>query len=287
MSLRAQPLFGQQRHSLSGVRRTTLRRGEHTRKLNDKPAHLKSPPADGAPRRGAVSPPPCQPVPRGQREMSLQSVATLVVWLGCLAIGWLGLALPYHRPVPPAKTLEPIQAELLNVELTDDPLPVPDETLPLPAKPALPPPLLEPVVAPPSPPMQALAEPGPAIAFPVPVEKPAVVVEASQAGRTAPAAIPVAPAPAPVVQSLTHGSGEGKQPSPTYPRRALREGQEGTVAVRFSVGEDGRVLSTEAVSPSPWPLLNAEALRVIRERWRFRPGTLRLYEVAIHFELRK
>jgi periplasmic protein TonB len=219
--------------------------------------------------------------------MPLQSIATLVVWLGCLAIGCLGLALPYDRPIPPAKTPEPIQAELLNVELTDDPLPPPDETLPSPARPALPPPLMEPVAAPPSLPMQVLAEPSPAIAFSVPVQEPAIVVEANQAARTAPAAAPVAPALAPVVQSLTHGSGEGKQPSPAYPRRALREGQEGTVAVRFSVGEDGRVLSAEAASPSPWPLLNAEALRVIRERWRFRSGTIRLYEVAIHFELRK
>ena len=59
------------------------------------------------------------------------------------------------------------------------------------------------------------------------------------------------------------------------------------VTVRFSVGENGRVLEAEAVTPAPWPLLNEAALRVIKERWRFRPGPARLYEVAIRFELKR
>jgi TonB family protein len=67
----------------------------------------------------------------------------------------------------------------------------------------------------------------------------------------------------------------------------VREGQEGTVTVRFSVGESGRVLTAEALKPSPWPLLDNAAVRVVRERWRFRAGEVRLYEVAIRFELTK
>jgi TonB family protein len=59
------------------------------------------------------------------------------------------------------------------------------------------------------------------------------------------------------------------------------------VTIRFSVGEDGRVISAEAVSPSPWSMLNDAALRVVRGRWRFREGSPRLYEVAIRFELTK
>jgi protein TonB len=89
----------------------------------------------------------------------------------------------------------------------------------------------------------------------------------------------------PAPQQLTYGQGEGRQPAPEYPYRARREGQEGVVKVRFSVGDDGRVLSAEAASPSPWPILNESAVRVVRERWRFRAGPLRNYEVAIRFQL--
>lgn len=84
---------------------------------------------------------------------------------------------------------------------------------------------------------------------------------------------------------LTLGQGEGRQPAPEYPRQAARQRQQGTVVVQFTVGEDGRVQVAEAVTPSPWPLLNAAAVRTVRERWRFRAGPARLYQVAIRFEL--
>jgi protein TonB len=135
--------------------------------------------------------------------------------------------------------------------------------------------------------MVAVAEPTSAVAFALPVEGPTRVVEAAQAVpvlRQEPAA---PPAVSPPVQAITYGQGEGRQPAPDYPRRAIREGQEGLVRIRFSVGEDGRVLGAEVASPSPWPLLNDAALRVVRNRWRFREGPPRLYEVAIRFELTK
>jgi TonB family protein len=92
---------------------------------------------------------------------------------------------------------------------------------------------------------------------------------------------------APALQVIAYGEGEGRQPAPVYPRQAVREGQEGVVTVRFSVGENGRVLGAESVTPAPWPLLNAAALRAVKERWRFQPGPARLYEVAIRFELKR
>jgi TonB family protein len=131
----------------------------------------------------------------------------------------------------------------------------------------------------------AVAEPNPAIAFAVPVEGPVGIVPAKEA--TSPRPVVKAVEAAPSVQPLTYGSGDGRQPSPTYPFAAQRQGQEGRVIVQFDVGEDGRVLDAAAIRPSPWPLLNAEAVRVIRERWRFRAGPLRRYEVSINFELRK
>lgn len=218
------------------------------------------------------------------REMSFVPVLTLVTWMGCLAVGVIGLTLHYSRPRLPQPPDAPIQAEILHVELTSDPLPPPDVAPSLPT-PASPPPLSLPPVPPAAPPMIAVAEPTPAVAFAVPVKGPTRVAETRQA---APSAVPAPVAtPAPAVQTITYGYGEGKQPAPSYPPRALREGQEGTVSVRFSVAENGRVAAAEAAAPSPWPLLNQEAVRVVRERWRFRAGPARLYEVSIRFELRK
>ena len=218
--------------------------------------------------------------------ISWWSVLTLVLWTGCLAIGWLGFVLPYARPHPQAKPPEPVQTQILNVELAND-LPLPEPVPPLPDA-AQPPPLSDPVVLPAAPPMIAVARPKPAIAFALPVEGPARIVEAQQAAYVRPPA-QTAPAPAAAlpVQRLVHGHGEGRQPAPDYPPQALRAGYEGTVTVRFSVGENGRVLAAEAARPCPWRMLNAAAVRVVRERWSFTTGPIRLYEVAIRFEIKK
>ena len=63
----------------------------------------------------------------------------------------------------------------------------------------------------------------------------------------------------------------GSMPSPAYPAEARRLGQSGTLVVEFTVDSSGQVISAYAVSPSPWPLLNQEAVRTVR-RWRFPPG---------------
>ena len=222
-----------------------------------------------------------------QGKVALIPVCTLVLWLTCLAIGAAGIAIPYYRPRAPKPELQPVQAEILKVELTDEPLPTPD--VPAPVNPAQPPPLVEPVTAPQAPPRLAVAEPSPAIAFPLPVTALARVVDAKQASYAVPTQSPVnaVMASARPPEPLTFGQGDGKQPAPEYPVHARRQGQEGSVTVRFSVGEDGRVIAADAISPSPWPLLNQAAIRVVRERWRFRPGPARLYEVLIRFELRK
>lgn len=225
---------------------------------------------------------PARPAPAS----ALLPMTTLVLWAGCLTVGALGFALAYPRPQPPQPAVAATQAELLIVELTHE-LPPPLEPQP---GPALIPPPLEPLPAPSAaPPLMAVAPATAAVAFALPVEGPARVVDVAQAGYTRPLeqAVAVVAAPPPTAQPLTYGVGEGRQPAPRYPREALRTGQEGRVDVRFSVGEDGRVLGAEAFSPSPWPLLNEEALRTIRQRWRFDAGPVRVFEVTIRFELEK
>jgi periplasmic protein TonB len=211
------------------------------------------------------------------------------LWLVCLAVGALGFVLRYERPSAPAPPDPPILAQPLQVDLEQAPFVPPNAE----------PPLLEPLVPPPppealTPPLLlapiAVAQPDPAIAFALPVDGPFRIVEAQLADDTVPPitnGIVPSTAASPSAQPLTFGQGEGRQPAPEYPATARRLGQEGTVGVRLLVGESGRVLSAEAVLPSPWPLLNEAATRAVRERWRFRSGPARVYEVAIRFEIVK
>jgi protein TonB len=221
-------------------------------------------------------------------NISLTAVVTTTIWASCLAVGIIGIVLPYARPtLAKIATEVPIQAEILNVELTNDPLP-PLDSSPLPPNVLVPPPAAKPIVPPSAPALIPVAAPNPAIAFAVPVAGPTRVVAADQASYATPSEtprensgnqVPVAP--------LTFGRGEGKQPAPTYPSRALNEGQEGTVRVTFTVGANGQTVAAELSGRSPWPLLNEAALKVIRERWRFSPGAVRRFEVPIHFKIQK
>jgi protein TonB len=77
----------------------------------------------------------------------------------------------------------------------------------------------------------------------------------------------------------------GRMPAPVYPSEARRKGQTGTVLVEFTVDSSGRVISAYAKSPSPWPLLNNEAVRTVR-RWKFPPGEIMKLQRPIIFQLR-
>jgi protein TonB len=218
-------------------------------------------------------------------EISLLEVSTLVLWSSCALFAVAGALLSYSQPKTPPPAPPPVGAELLKVELTESPV---LETAALQTSKALElPPRTTPVSVPnPAPDLVPLASPQ-QVNFAVPVADPPVVPVA-RINPIQSASTPVNSAsssPAEAVRKLTYGEGEGRQPAPDYPARARRQGEQGTVAVRFTVAEDGRVLQAEAVQPSPWPLLNEAALRVIRERWRFHPGVARVYEVSIRFQL--
>src|SRR5579859_1009453 len=210
-------------------------------------------------------------------DTPLVSVCTLVAWVVCLAIGLLGFALPYSRPHQSVKAPESMKVQRLVVELSKEPAaPMeakrpsgnPQEAVPLPVDTMAPPPI-------------PVAQPSPTIAFAVAVEGPTRVVPFDQATYAQPAG----PSQPPVVQSLTFGQGEGRQPSPDYPAGALQQHQEGTVVVRLIVAESGQVSSAEAIQPCRWPLLNESAVRAVRQRWRFSPGDMRVYDVAIRFQI--
>jgi TonB family protein len=222
----------------------------------------------------------------GREGLPMASLFTFVLWAGLLTVGLVGLLIEparmIRRPVAPPV----VKAELLTVELTSESVLLPESGSPPP--PAEPPPLLRSIVEPPLPALTAVASPDAAVAFALPVEGPVRVVDAAQASFSR--AVESAPAPAAAsvpVQAMFYGQGEGRQEAPEYPRQAKRERQEGAVGVQFSVGQNGRVVEAALSSPSPWSLLNEAALKVIRDRWRFRAGDLRLYEVSIRFELKR
>ena len=212
---------------------------------------------------------------------SLLAVLTLVLWLMALIVGAIGL-LAHVGASPPAQVMasEPVTAELVNPdpppiqpELSDasvdasDSAPSPTDTPPPPPVPV---------------PLALAAAPSAAIAFAVPVDGPVQIVAAAQA---APAPRPAAPPTPVVVHHLVFGQGEGRQPAPEYPTQAVIERQEGVVVVRFTVGEDGHVITADVATPSRWPLLNQAALDVVRDRWRLSPGAVRTEDVRIRFQL--
>ena len=200
-------------------------------------------------------------------------ITTFVLWTGCVIVGVLGYALHYARPQPPVSAVPSVTAEKITVELDNSP--------PLiaaaPARPS------EKLTTPPPAPSLAVAEPSAALAFPLPVSGLVNIsdAQASVSGRIDTAAKNTA------IQPLVFGQGAGRQPAPLYPSTSIRQGQEGTVSVRFNVAEDGRVLAAAVASSSPWPLLDEAALRAVREHWHFSPGAVRTYEVAIRFTLQK
>jgi protein TonB len=239
------------------------------------------------------------------RSAPMTSIVTLVLWIGCLAIGICGLKLRYPGARVPQKEAEPAHTELIDVQISNDRRLRPDAGPPAPpdgkqapkATPA------ETVEIPALPPLAPVAAPGAAVAFAVPVEGPTRLVEAKQALPRRPADTAAAPArdarppnaaappptaaPGSAPQQLTFGEGEGKQPAPEYPREAVIARQEGTVVVRFTVGTNGRVRKAEASTASSSALLNQAAVRAVRETWRFSPGPVRSYEVSIQFELKE
>jgi periplasmic protein TonB len=217
----------------------------------------------------------------GTDRAILIQTATLGVCIGCLVVGILGLKLRYPRVQVPGEPLSPVVAQTIRVDLPAPPPPAARVASPAPAKPqnADPPPPAD-LPTPPAAPPVAVALPSPSI-FAKPVEGPHVVVDAKYAvppRRSQP------PPPSPV-KHLVFGVGEGQQPDPEYPDQAIKEHQQGTVTIQFTVGENGRVLAAEVTKPSRWPLLNQAALRKIRDSWTYAPGPLRTYDISYEFKL--
>jgi protein TonB len=276
---------------------------------------------------------PAQAVPRvdGQ-NVELLPIVTLALWLLALGIGVAGSVLGYPVPQREQASAAVRKTQFVDVAVPKAVLPepkpppsaspsqnlasVPRASAPTPESPAqMPTQIAEPPAQVPTSsaemqaPVLAVALPTPSIAFAVPVEGLARIVDVSKAvykGRVAgsgsgegqtntqsqrPTAAPPAVASSGTVQSgplvmhLTLGEGEGNQPPPEYPREAVSARQQGTVTLRFNVDEIGRVTQVDIITPSRYSNLNRAAVRTVRERWHFPPGEPRVYEVPIEFQI--
>jgi protein TonB len=226
------------------------------------------------------------------------NTGTLAAWLSVTGFGTVGVLLQDWRaaPPPPATTAvietQWVEPEILlgDADPTTDPNPAP------PAADTAPP---EPLPAPPEMPEAATPEPLPEIPdLPPPqatptakAAKPVAAVPRPSPPRSTAAARPPSTAtgatgtPAGTGMSQAARLAAGRMPSPAYPVKARRKGQTGTVTVEFTVDTTGRVIAAHAKNPSPWPLLDEEAVRTVR-RWRFPPGGLMTLRRPIVFQLR-
>lgn len=171
-------------------------------------------------------------------------------WLHTERLGPLGLVLLLHVGVFYAlqsglnyQAPEPIHKEVFVTLITPQPAPQPPQPQPPKAEPPKPqpaPPKPAKPVAPrpdPTPAPKAITTPPQPEPAPVPTE-PAVA-----ATPAAPASPPAAPAPAAPAQpkTITSGIEYLQPPQPEYPMLSKRMGEEGTVMLRITVNERGRV----------------------------------------------
>lgn len=230
------------------------------------------------------------------------NIGTLANWLGVTVFGVVALVVPERHVVPPSGSEEvslmisedfslgevgPSAAEPDEEMDSSEPLATDQEVLP----------------APPELPEIADFSPLPEIPLlPAPAASTRSAIPQTQ---TSPRPTPQKPAGKPSISGRTPktgspGSGSsatasgmsdaarlaaGRMPAPSYPAAARRSGQTGTVMVEFTVDAGGRVVSAYAKHPSPWPLLNDEALRTVR-RWRFPAGGAMKLQRPIIFQLR-
>lgn len=185
--------------------------------------------------------------------------------------------------VPPPEPLPPEPEDVLPPEPPQK-APQPDE-LPLPEEPEV---LTSDEEEAPPAPMPPPATPVPTpVATPKPTPKP---VPKKSTPKPVTRAAPAPTAKKGAVVAARPDSPRNRPPS--YPEHARRQGWEGSVVVRASVGADGKVRSVSVARSSGYGVLDQAALRAVRG-WKFRPQTVggtpssSTVEVPVNFSLRR
>ncbi len=216
------------------------------------------------------------------------NIGTLATWLSVAGFGTVAVVITHpQRPTPAAKEIADTRWDVQDITLGAEAAAATEETPPATSDPTV----AETLPAPPELTDLTEMEPLPEL----PDLTPEAVSEAPS-----PAPLPPRPAPPRKVRggeslraAASHASAAratgsnnsggraglsdaariagGRMPSPNYPPVARSSGQSGTVVIEFTVDSSGSVITAAAISPSPWPLLNNEAVHTVRQ-WRFPPG---------------
>jgi protein TonB len=228
-----------------------------------------------------------------QAIIHCMNIGTLATWLSVAGFGAVGVLVPHWSPLPAAA--EAVEMTIPDHDFTladagpsagvgesqevvppadDMEFPVPPELPPMAAFGSLPE-----IPEPPAPPVRAKENPPAGRAVARRESGPSVTGSLPDKSRRGSGGA------ASTANTSASRLAAGIMPAPSYPAEARRRGQAGTVVVEFTVDAGGQVISAHASSPSPWPLLNNEAVRTVR-RWKFPPGGIMKLQRPIVFQIR-
>jgi protein TonB len=225
------------------------------------------------------------------------NIGTLATWLSVAGFGTVGLIVPNpHMTLDARPVIAETQVIPQDFTLGGESMPAvqessaPAETIPAEIIPA-PPDMPDLAALPPLPPLPEVPEvtptPRSANDFAAALQRPASAEAAAHPARRATGKSAASNIGAPAAgHGLTNAArlAAGNMPPPDYPVEARRQGQTGTLLVDFTVDTSGKVIAAYAKKPSPWPLLNQEAVRAVR-RWTFPPGVVMQLQRSIVFQL--
>lgn len=194
-----------------------------------------------------------------RRQMSSNRTAAIIV-VAILHV-FLGYALVTGLAY---NVIKKAAEDMKTFDVKDEPPPPPEAPPPPPEpQPNTPPPIVSP------PPLVRTNTVSPVIN--TVREAPPVVIT-----PTAPQAPPAPPAPPPAPVKVQPARAKGSLPglfsTDDYPPDALRNEQQGTTAVRLTIGADGRVSGCDVTSSSGSPSLDSATCRIIRARARYTPA---------------
>lgn len=203
-----------------------------------------------------ISRSPANPRPLGLEPTRIAAAA------GAIAVNIVVLMLmmvPIQFEPPPERLIT-----LPDVEWLPRERPVPVVPVPVPVEP----PREQVRVPEPTPAVVPRSVPEPAVVLPEPAGLP--VAPTVEPAARAPALPTGTPSLSPVLEGVSLQYEVA--PPPPYPRRALRDGAQGTVLLQIRVDTDGRPLSVEISRSSGNRDLDRAALRHVEATWRFRPA---------------
>ncbi len=194
-----------------------------------------------------------------RRQMSSnRTAAIIIVALIHIALGYaLVTGLAYN-------VIKDAAEKMKTFDVEEEPPPPPEEPPPPPEQSEVPPPPQ--VVAPP--PIVRTTTVAPPI-MSTPVAPPPVITPTA---RPAPPAPPAPPPPRVSQAAKARGNLLSLISDDDYPQSAIRNEEQGTTAVRLTIGTDGRVAGCDVTQSSGSSALDSTTCNIFRRRARFTPA---------------